>query len=193
MAESEEDDCGQGAAPPASLTPLPLLTPFSAAPLLHLVDSYSHYHIFYLPENIFSNRSLLLPFCKIIGFGRKCLLLKFWSWLPGLRPSGCQAHRHSSILELSYTLSRCPSTTFLFFEQLILQSDKSQTEWHGRLSHAAGASCPRSVISGIKGDTKRLSWDEICRAATPQRLPRRINKTAGREKVQASGAQCSAV
>ena len=129
MAESEEDDCGQGAAPPASLTPLPLLTPFSATPLLHPVDSYSHYHIFYLPENIFSNRSLLLlPFCKIIGFVRKCLLLKFWSWLPGLRPSGCQAHRHPSILELSYTLSRCPSTTFLFFEQLILQSDKSQTE-----------------------------------------------------------------
>ena len=134
MAESEEDDCGQGAAPPASLTPLPLLTPFSATPLLHLVDSYSPYHIFYLPETYFQTAPASSShFAKLLVLEENACFSSSGLGCqppgqPGLRPSGCQAHRHSSILELSSTLSRCPSTTFLFFEQLILQSDKSQTE-----------------------------------------------------------------
>ena len=135
MAESEEDDCGQGAAPPASLTPLPLLTPFSATPLLHLVDSYSPYHIFYLPETYFQTAPASSShFAKLLVLEENAC---FSSSGLGCQPPGQQASdqvaakltgTHLSWNYPSYTLSRCPSTTFLFFEQLILQSDKSQTE-----------------------------------------------------------------
>ena len=133
MAESEEDDCGQGGAPPASLTPLPLLTPFSATPLLHLVDSYSPYHIFYLPETYFQTAPASSShFAKLLVLEENAC---FSSSGLGCQPPGQASDQVAAKLTGTHLSWNYPLLSrdvhqphFYFFEQLILQSDKSQTE-----------------------------------------------------------------